>query len=153
GNGGIRVVVREAAVGVAVDLLDVQAQPPQDRGQRDPAHPVAAVDHHLEPARAELDVLGDVLDVVAQDVVLGGAPGRRGVDEGAGLDPLAQGLDLRAVDGAAAGDDLEPVVLAGVVAGGDHHAAVDLQVEHGEVEGGRVNHADVDHVQPGGQEL
>src|SRR6185369_13602273 len=98
---------------------------------------VAAYDHHLDGARAQLDVVGDVGDVVAQDVVLGGPP-RRHVRRTKGplLDLLAQLLDLGTVDGALAADDLEAVVLGRVVAGGDHHAAVGAQVKDREVEPG-----------------
>ena len=69
------------------------------------------------------------------------------------LDPLAQLLDLGAVDGALAADDLEAVVLRRIVAGGDHHAAVGAQVKDREVEPRRMDHADVDDVDPGRQQL
>src|SRR6185437_1107062 len=87
------------------------------------------------------------------DVVLAGAPRPEAGPERAPLDDVAQLLDLGAVDGAPAGDDLEAVVLRGVVAGGDHDAAVRLQVKDREVEAGRMEDADVDHVDAGAQQL
>ena len=62
------------------------------------------------------------------------ARGATPVRKRARLDALAQLLDLGAVDRAAPADDLEAVVLGRVVAAGDHHAAVGLEVEHREVE-------------------
>ena len=62
------------------------------------------------------------------------------------LDELAQLLDLGAVDGRLAAQDLEAVVLGRVVAAGDQHAAVGVEVEHREVEHRRGHDADVDDV-------
>ena len=80
-------------------------------------------------------LLGDGVEVVGRGCRGSTAvPARRvGADARASRRARAA-LDLGAVDGAAAAHDLEAVVLGRVVAGGDHHAAVGLQVKHREIE-------------------
>ena len=70
----------------------------------------------------------------------------------AGLGDVVELLNLLAVDGALADHHLEAVVIARVVAGGDHHAAVGRKVEHRKIEHRGGHHADVHDVAAGGQQ-
>ena len=56
------------------------------------------------------------------------------------------------MDGGLPGPYLEPVVFRRVVAGGDHDAALPVEVLDRKIERGGGYHADADHIDPGGQE-
>ena len=73
-------------------------------------------------------------------------PAPRGRAEVLVVDALAQRLDVGAEEARLAAHQLEAVVVAGVVAPGDHHAAVGAEVVRGEVEQRRRADADVDDV-------
>src|SRR5207249_2434723 len=62
-------------------------------------------------------------------------------------DHLPDSTKVGAVDRAGADADLEAVVRGGIVAGGDHHAAVHLPMAHGEVEERRGTHSDVGYLE------
>ena len=47
---------------------------------------------------------------------------------------------------------LEAIILGGVVTAGDHHAAVHVPVQHRKIQQRRGHHADIDGVDPTGQQ-
>ena len=150
GLARVRVVVREVAVDLGVQLGHVAAERAQDARRRRARDAVAGIDHDLH-RRASLQ------SPTMRCAVLGaGCPSSptrpRPVHVVLGLDALAQALDLVAVDRAAGQHHLEAVVVLRVVAAGDLDAAVAavLAARGGHVVQHRRRHrADVDHVEPG----
>ena len=145
----IRQVVGEAAVGLAVELDHLAAEPAQELGGEDARDAVARVDHHLEPAR-EAHVAGDRAQVLFAGVAGGRAPAAP--LEVAGADAGEETLDLVLGERRRARvHHLDPVVGDRVVAAGDGGAAVEPPVGGREVEQRGVVDADVDHVDSGGE--
>ena len=68
------------------------------------------------------------------------------------FDEGKDGLDVFAVDRVEAEAELEAVVLGGIVAGGDHDAAVFFQLLDRKVKNRRRAHPDIGHVTAGRQE-
>ncbi|MNT39027.1 hypothetical protein D3C72_1752430 [compost metagenome] len=148
---GIRVVVREIAVHVAEQLSHLAAQATEQVTHEGAGHAVAGIQGNLHRT-GQLDVADDAVEVLLAHIDL--LVGAGTAAELAGFDPLAQRLDLLAIDRLAGQHHLETVVVRRVVAAGDHDAggradAVDLDVG-GEVDHRGGDHADVDHVQAGG---
>ena len=142
-------VVREGAVDLAVELLDLGADGLQHARAEPAGHAGTGVDHH--PQRAlELDVAGDALDVFLADVALLVGARRVGAVQLALDDARVQRLDGLARERLAADDDLEAVVVGRVVAAGDRHAGARAQRVGPVVHQRRGREPDVDDVAAGG---
>src|ERR1051326_6733979 len=151
GDGGIGVADRKRAVHFAGDLPAFAAQTEQD-GRRDRSSDAAAgVEDDFQRARERRHVAPEMLVIRRNDrVALALAAGI--FLELLALHTLAQVLDLRAVERIFAHADFEAVVLGGVVARGDHHAAVDVEMKEREVEQRRRADADIVDAKAGGEE-
>ena len=141
-------VIRVARVGLDEERHDVVAQLREHRHGGDAAHAIAAVDDDLELAPRLLEELQAVRDVGVQDrrFLRAALPHREGVL----LDGLAQRLDLIAVERLTEERQLEAVILGRVVAPGDLHATVGLEVLDGPVIHGRRRDADEQRGAAGG---
>jgi hypothetical protein len=137
----VRLMVREVAVELEVERLDVQRQAAQDRRDGVPAHAVAGVDDDLQRAdAAQVDELTQVGAVLGEQVGAGDLPraplgGRHlaAVQDLLG-DPADIGQTRILPDRRRAGTaQLDPVVLRGVVACGEHRAG-QLKLAGGEVQ-------------------
>ena len=153
GLAGVGVVVGEGAIHLREQLQHLAAQGAEDARRRGTGHAIAAIDHHLDRA-TELHITHDARRVRFQHIGLAhlATAGQRPV---LGLDGLAQGLDLGAIDGPTGQHHLETVVILGVVAA-SHHDAAGAQGAGRKVQHGRGAHAHVQHVdarldQPGHQ--
>src|SRR5262249_44724714 len=128
-----------------VELDNLVPELAEDRHRRNAAGAVARVDRDTQlPWRT--DLRAHVVDVVRQHGPLDDSAARL-ENEIALLDDLPDSTKIGAVNRAGADADLEPVVRCGIVAGGDHHAAVHLPVAHGEVEERCGTHPDVGHLE------
>ncbi len=134
-------MVAEQRIGREAELLHA-------RERERAAGAVAGVDHELHVRAGELDAGRDHLDVLVLHVDPREAAGRGGGDVALLLDERAQGLDVGAEEARLAAHHLEAVLVARVVAAGDHDAAVDVQAEDRGVEHGRGADPDLDHVHP-----
>ncbi len=133
GLEGVRLVVREGAVELEVQRLDLDGQRRQagvraeHRRDGEPAHPVARVDDDAQrPDAREVDEPPEEAGVVGEDVALGERPlGPVGVRDLTGEDALGEHADVGEAgvlpDGpGTAAAQLDPVVLRRVVARGEH---------------------------------
>ena len=140
-------VVREAAVERAVQLVDRAAEGAEDRRRDRAGRGVAGVDHGADRPRQAREVAGEV-GVVAGDDVDASRRGRGRTARWPDSIMPAQRLDLGAVDSRAADADLEAVVRGRVVAAGHLDRAVEVEVEEREVDDRGRADAEVDDVEP-----
>ncbi len=143
GNGGIGQVVRKAAVRLGEDGIHLAPDLPEELRARDAGRPVSGIHDHAK-LPLQLDAGDEVAQVLLVDrPLLDGSPCR----EHAGGDrPQPEVLDLlpmKRVDPVA---QLEPVVFDGIVAPGDHDAAVRLEMKNRKIHRRRRHLPDVDHV-------
>ena len=146
GEKRVRLVVREGAVRLEEAAHRVHGQALEDGGQHRARHAVSGVDDDAKRLDlTDVDEGEDTLDESGVDVhALGG----RVADELRALDllgPVAHVEEARiAADGeGAAPDDLHPRVLLRVVRGGDHDAAVEVELADSEIEHFGADHPDV----------
>ena len=150
GQQRIRLVVREAPVGLEEVADGVDREPLEHGRQHRARHPVRRVDHDPERLhRARVDEGQDLLDVARKDIFLpdlsrGLSPGHVGTGQGAVAD--LQQARVAADRQRAAADDLHARVLLRVVRGGDLDPAVQVEVADGEIEHLGADEADVDHL-------
>ena len=144
----IGVVVREAAVELAVQRHDVEAEAAVQRDRGRPAGAVAGVDDDLEAARAEPQLRGRVVEVRADDVARvhraasGAAPASRAArrrDRAAlrSSAPCSVSVPRMILKPLSSGGLWLPVIIT---------AAAGFEVMRGEVEDRRRHDADVDDV-------
>src|SRR6266699_3526737 len=127
-HGGIGVMVRERAVGLAEQRDDVGAQELERVHRDDARDAVAAVHHDLDLAGQRAVALHDRVPIARQDRAVLTAPAT-GAAGGASLfDETSEILDVRAGNCVAAEDALEAVELGRIVRAGHLDAAV--HVEH-----------------------
>jgi hypothetical protein len=152
----VGLVVGEGAVELEVhrDELDVEAG--EHRRHRVSGHAVARIDDHRQPAAAHRHEPEQVGGVVGERVapldstggaVAGGLGGRAGLDQPLDVGETALPADRRGAGAA----QLDPVVLRGVVAGGEHRPG-HVEAAGGEVELVGGGEPDVDHVDAAGVE-
>jgi hypothetical protein len=157
--GGADFAVDVEAVGIIADGEDLGAQFIERLGRDLVGGAVGAIDHDAQAREAQLAREGgfDDLDIARLGVVhaLGAAKIRRGGEA------LVERMSHQLFDGefglvrqlvAVGSEQLDAVVLIGVVRGGDHHAKISAQAarEHGDA--GRRQRAEQDDVHPLGGE-
>ena len=146
GLRGVRVVVGERPVDLAIHFRYLATQAAEQSWRERSGDPAPAVDR--DPQRpGEPDVADDAVEVRGRNVVR--AIRARARSERTGLDARAQRLDVGARERLAGHDHLEPVVVGRVVAAGHHHAALRAEVMRGEVGHRGGDHPDVDDVRAG----
>ena len=111
---------------------------------------VSGVGHHFDAAR-KLELRGDLIHVGRTRCRMFDAMPAP-VSKSPLLNQPENLLNLFAVDRALAVHHLESVIIGRIVAAGDHHAAVGLQMEYGIIEQRRGNHAEIGHVAAGGEQ-
>jgi hypothetical protein len=143
----IRVVVREAAVGLAKQLDDFAAQIPVKRRCNEAAHSISRIDNDLQLLRTDFDVTRD-MGLVSVHYVEGGALPFTAGELSTGRVRLyfPDGLSE---DGALAEAYLETIVVGRIVAPGYHYAPTDIEFEEAEIERWGWNHADVNYIRAG----
>jgi hypothetical protein len=112
---------------------------------------VAAVNYNLE-GPIKLEVTPDKLRVLGQDRTGGDLPRLRASGKFVPLDNPANLLDVVAENCRRPDSELEAVIFGGVVAPGDHHAAVHVPMQHRKVLQRRGYDTDVNGVDTGGQQ-
>ena len=139
-------MVREGAVRLEETAHGVHGQSLEDRRHHRARHAVSGIDDDAKRLDlTDVDEREDALDKSGVDVhALRG----RVVDELRALDllgPVTHVEEARiAADGESApADDLHPRVLLRVVRGGDHDAAVDVELADAEIEHFGADHSDV----------
>ena len=135
---------------VQLDELERQVRLEQVDDQAGPAVP--GVDHHLQRfQRRAVDVAQQVLDEVIANVdrLAPTTAGRRAqvIIDDRPLDLLQSGIGADRPRVLA--DQLQAVVVLGIVTGGDHDPAVEFQVEGGEVDLFGAAQPDVQHLHTG----
>src|SRR4051794_28035143 len=148
----VRLVVRERPVGleVAANRVDL-GQPLEHPRQHRAGHPVRGVDHDAHGGDlVGLDEREHAVDEPVPDVLGRDRASRRlapGARDGAVADVEEPRLAPHGQRPAA--DDLHPGVVARIVRGGHHHAAVEAELADREVDHLGSDHPEVDHVRAG----
>ena len=129
--GGPAALVDVVPVGTGMDRQDLGTHPAQGAGRGAGGGPVAGVDDDAQAVEAVGGARQQVLDVVAQGVVIGHHPADVGADRP--LPPLIKsrldlGLHLVGELVPAAGEELDAVVGHGVVRRRDHHPEVHAEL-------------------------
>ena len=144
-------MVRERAVELAEEHLEVEREPGEDPGHHEPTHAVRGVGHDLQgPERGDVDERADVGGELGEEILLPHLTALLGPLEEPRRDRV---LDLGEpgglADGRGAGPaELDAVVLRRVVAGGEHRGRR-VERSRGEVDEVGRREADVDHVGAG----
>lgn len=144
-NRRVRMVIRKVAVHVAEDWVGREAQHAHALEPEGAARSVARVQDELDVFRREIDPRGDAVEVEAARVDPRDLAGEARC-VALSLDNLSQPLNLGPKKLSLAAHHLEAVFVTGVVASGDHDAAVRLQAVHGAIEERRGPDANVQHV-------
>ena len=139
-------VVREVTVHLEEHLRDFDIQALKNAMDHRPGSPVASVGDHLH-ASHELESGDDVIHIRSYRV--DGALRAVAAFEIARLDGPTHTLNRLAMNGALAAHGFETVVVGRIVAAGDHHGAVGLQVPGRMIQHRRWDHANVRDIASG----
>ena len=141
-------VVGEVAVRFAVEVRDLAAEAAQELRRIEPAGAVAGIADDLRSARPQRDLGDQHVDVFCVDVSERKPARFRSRLHSVLVDDAVDLLNVVAPERGLLPGHLEPVELLGVVAAGDHDAAVGLKPVKAPVKGRRGAEPQVRHADP-----
>ena len=141
-----REMVWKSAVDLAVEFFHLTTQIPEKRPGHDPCSSIPCIDHNLH-LLFKLDVLLNIILIRPDDLNFGKISFAG--DEFSLFDQSPQILYLFSKDGAFSHRDFESIKLRWIVTSSDHHPAIFIQMENGEIVDRRWTDADIDDIASG----